>query len=138
MAQRIEDVMTPNPVTLESSSPLGDAAKAMRENDIGQVIVMEDGRVCGVITDRDIVVRGLAEGADMSTPISRVCSADLVTVSPDDDVDEAVRMMRERAIRRLPVVRDGKPIGVVSLGDLAKEKDPKSALADISSAPANT
>lgn len=138
MAERIQDVMTPDPVTVTPSQPLRDAARAMRDRDIGTVVVVDEGEVCGVLTDRDIVIRGIAEGVDLSTPISRVCSKDLVTLKPDDQIADAVRLMRERAVRRLPVVRDGKPVGIVSIGDLAIEKDPDSALADISKAPANT
>jgi CBS domain-containing protein len=92
-----------------------------------------------VVTDRDLVVRALAEGADISSKsVQEVCSTETVTVSPDDDVDRAIQLMRERAIRRLPVVEEeDRPVGVVSLGDLAVERDPHSALGDISAAHPN-
>ena len=85
-----------------------------------------------------VVVRVVAEGRDMAnTRLQDICSQELTTISPDKAVDEAVRLMRDKAIRRLPVVEHGKPVGVVSIGDLALEKDPDSALGEISGAPAN-
>lgn len=138
MAQRIKEVMTRDPVTVEANAPIAEAAKAMRESDIGTVIVLDGGRVSGLVTDRDIVVRGIAEGADpRSTPVRKVCSSNPLTLSPNDDVDKAVQVMREKSVRRLPVVEDSRPVGIVSIGDLAMDKDPKSALADISAAPPN-
>jgi len=137
--QRIRDVMTPNPLTLESTSTIADAARAMKIAEIGPVPVIDDrGHICGIVTDRDIVVRGLAEGRDpTTTPVGDVCSTELVVVSPDDTVDDAVTLMRDRAVRRLPVVEDGRAVGIVAIGDLARVRDEKSPLADISSAPAN-
>jgi CBS domain-containing protein len=138
MAQTVRDVMTQNVVTLPRTAPLRDAARQMKENDIGDVIVMDDGSMCGVVTDRDIVVRAIAEGKDPdSTKLEEICSHDIVTVGPDDPVDRAVQLMRQRAIRRLPVVDGEKPIGMVSIGDLAIELDENSGLADISAAEAN-
>ena len=138
MAQRLREVMVPNPAMLSSSSSVTDAARCMKEQDIGDVLVLDDDRLCGVVTDRDIVVRSIAAGHDPgSTTLGEICSADLVGLSPDDTVDDAVRMMRERAVRRLPVVEAGRPVGIVSIGDLAIDRDPGSALADISAAPPN-
>jgi CBS domain-containing protein len=138
-AKIVSDVMTALPVTLRADSVLADAAKAMRDSDIGDVIVLDAGKICGIVTDRDIVVRGLASDMDpASTPLRDVCSKALTTVVPGSNLDEAVELMREKAIRRLPVVEGGQPVGVLSLGDLAIERDPKSALADISEAPPNT
>ena len=138
MAQSIRDVMTTHPIALPATSLVVDAARAMRDADIGDVIVIEDGRICGIVTDRDITVRGVAEGRDIARlKLADVCSRVLTTVSPKDSVDDAVRLMRENAIRRLPVVEGGKPVGVVSLGDLAVTQDPHSALGNISAAPAN-
>src|SRR5215207_6264688 len=131
-------VMTKEPVVLESDSPLTDAARMMRDSDIGDVILIEGGSVCGIVTDRDIVVRGIASGKDPSTTrLDEICSKDVTTVSSDTPVEEAVRLMRDRAVRRLPVVDGDRPVGVISLGDLAMERDPTSALADISEAPPN-
>ncbi len=139
MAERVKDVMTPNPQTLSVSATVREAAEAMRANDIGTVIATNDqGRIAGILTDRDIAVRVVAEGRDpRATRIDDIASHDLVALSPDDPIDRAVEAMRERALRRLPVVQDGKVVGIVSLGDLAVERDPDSALADISAAPPN-
>jgi CBS domain-containing protein len=132
-------VMTEQLEVLASDSPVRDAARVMRDAGIGDVIVIEDGSVCGIVTDRDIVVRGIASGKDPATTrLEEICSKDVTTVSSDTPVEEAVRLMRDRAVRRLPVVDGDRPVGVVSLGDLAVERDPSSALADISEAPPNT
>ena len=132
---KIREVMTPNPVTLDSQTPVMRAAQAMRENDIGDVIVRHDSKLCGIVTDRDIVVRVLAAGKDPhSTKLDTVCSHDMLTLSPDQDTIEAIRFMRERAIRRLPVVENNTLLGIVSLGDLAMALDPHSTLGDISAA----
>jgi CBS domain-containing protein len=107
----------------------------MREGDVGDVIVTQGGQVTGIVTDRDIVVRAIAEGrAPDSTPVSEVATSDVRALEPTQSVDEAVQAMREHDIRRLPVVDGGRPVGIVSLGDLAVERDPDSALADISAA----
>src|SRR5919202_4068623 len=136
MAQSIRDVMTTHPITLQATSSVVDAARAMRDADIGDVIVVENDRVCGIITDRDIVVRTLAEARDpATTTLADICSHPLLVVSPTDSVEKAVRLMGTHALRRLPVVEGGQPVGIVSLGDLAVERDPSSALGDISSAP---
>lgn len=135
------EVMTPDPVSMIETETISEAASAMREQDIGAVIVLDDtrGQVKGIVTDRDIVIRGLADGADPSkTTLTTVCSEQLETLSPDTALDQAARTMRDKAIRRIPIVEDDKPVGILSLGDLAVELDEKSALADISAAPANT
>ncbi len=132
------DVMTPDPITLPLSASLIDAAKTMRDVGIGDVVVVDGDEVLGIVTDRDIVVRGIADGRDaQSTTLIDICSRELTTVSPDDQVGTAVRLMRENAIRRLPVVARGRPVGIVTLGDLALEQDRGSALADVSAAPPN-
>ena len=138
MAQTVREVMTERPVALDESATVVDAARAMREGDFGSVIVLKDGSICGVVTDRDIVVRTVADGHDpKSVKLAEICAGDITTVSPEQPVDEVVRLMREKAIRRVPVVENGRPVGIVSLGDLAVERDEGSALADISSAPPN-
>jgi CBS domain-containing protein len=138
MARKIRDIMTPAPVCMASAESVSAAARAMKEHGIGMVLVLDDGQLCGLVTDRDITVRVLAEDRDPgSTRIGDICSADLVTLGPDDDVAEAVRLVRERAVRRIPVVEASQPVGVVSIGDLALERNEKSALADVSAAPPN-
>lgn len=139
MPQRIAELMTKNPVTMDNTTDLQTAARAMRDHDIGDVVVTKpDGTLCGIVTDRDIVVRGIAEGVDpSSTTLDDVCNHNLVTVGSDDSVAAAVKAMEENAIRRLPVVDNDSLVGIVSLGDLAVERDRESALGEISAAPAN-
>ncbi|MBM3924390.1 MAG: CBS domain-containing protein [SAR202 cluster bacterium] len=131
--------MNNNLKSLPKSASIWEAANMMRENDIGDVVVIgEDSKILGIVTDRDIVVRAIAQGKDPSTTkLEEITSKDLVTVSSTDDADQAVRLMREKAIRRLPVVDGDRPVGFVSIGDLALAKDRESALADISGAPPN-
>lgn len=139
MPKRIRDVMTSNPVAMSETSLVTEAARAMRDADIGDVIVLKNNKVCGIVTDRDIVVRAIADGRDPAkATLGDICSRDLTTLSPIDTVEDAVQMMRDKAVRRLPVVEDNQVVGVVSLGDLALERDPNSALGDISAAPPNT
>jgi CBS domain-containing protein len=138
MTHRVLDLMTTDVVTLPPDASVFEAAQRMRDDDIGDVIVTEKGRLCGIVTDRDLVVRGLAEQPDLETTrIGDLCSPDVVTVSPGDDLAKAVALMRERAVRRLPVTEAGRVVGVVSLGDLAMERDEQSALTDISAEPPN-
>jgi CBS domain-containing protein len=137
MGQTVKDVMTKNPKALEANSSVQDAARVMRDNAIGDVIVMDGNQLC-IVTDRDIAVRAVAEGKDpRATKLGEICSKEVTAVSPTDDVDHAIHVMRDKAIRRVPVVENGKPVGVLSLGDLARDRDPSSVLADISEAPAN-
>jgi CBS domain-containing protein len=139
MAQKVREVMTSRTVTLAPDTSLFDAARRMRDDDVGDVLVTEGDQLRGIVTDRDIVVRALAEGREgASTTIGDVCSGDLAVVGPDDDAGEVVKQMRSRAVRRLPVVEDGRVVGVVSMGDMAIERDPGSALADVSAAKENT
>lgn len=127
--------MTRNPRTIDASDTITDAARVMRDSDIGDVVVMEDGQVSGIVTDRDIVVRAVSEGRDPdSTPVSEVCTTGVETIEPEASVDDALSLMREKDIRRLPVAKSGRPVGIISLGDLAVEREPDSTLADISAA----
>lgn len=139
MTQKIREMMTTHPVTVAVSASVREAAQAMRDHDIGDVLVTDDGRVCGMLTDRDLVVRVLAEdGQAAQKKVGEVCSGNVTCVSADEDVDHAVEMMRMRALRRLPVVDvGGRLVGIVSLGDLAEERDPGSALGRISAASPN-
>jgi CBS domain-containing protein len=138
MAQQMRELMTPNPVALPGTASVHEAARAMRDAEIGDVMVIEHNQVCGIVTDRDIVVRTVAEAQDpATTTLADICRHAVVTVSPTESVEEAVRLMRTHAIRRVPVVEGGQPVGIVSLGDLAVERDPDSALGEISSAPPN-
>ncbi len=138
MVESVKEIMARNIVSVSTSTPITEAAREMRDADVGNVIVEDGGEIRGIVTDRDIVVRAVAEQRDPgNTTVGEICSGDVVTVSPDERVEDAARIMRERSIRRLPVVEGGRPVGVVSIGDLAIEKDPRSALADISAAEGN-
>jgi CBS domain-containing protein len=126
--------MTTSLVTCPSTATVTDAARLMRDRDIGDVLVTRDGKLSGIVTDRDIVVRCIAEGADLArAQVSEACTTELTTVTSDTPIESAAKVMQDKAIRRLAVVDDGKPVGIVSIGDLAIERDPKSALAKISS-----
>jgi CBS domain-containing protein len=130
--------MTSGPVTMPLEATLDEAAKIMRDRGIGDVLVTADGVLCGVLTDRDIVIRAVAENLDLShTALAEICTAQVVTVDVDDDAAVAIELMRRRAIRRVPVMRGRLPVGIVSLGDLAMDQDGQSALSDISKAPPN-
>ncbi|MCP3820680.1 CBS domain-containing protein [Streptomyces sp. A3M-1-3] len=138
MTQLVRDVMTTGVETLPPHASLVEAAQLMRDRHIGDVFVAQGDQVLGVLTDRDITVRAVAEGPDPHTvPVRSVCTPDVVTVGPDDEVSDAVLKMRRHAVRRLPVVEKGHMKGVVSLGDLAVARDPDSALADVSEASPN-
>jgi CBS domain-containing protein len=133
----LRDLMTSEPVVLDATATVADAAKAMKARDVGDVLVRSDGKLCGIVTDRDLVVRGLADDAQGAArkPLSEICSQELTTLAPDAEIDEAIRLMREKAIRRIPIVEQDRPLGVVSLGDLAIARDRQSALGEISAAP---
>jgi len=122
MGQRIRDIMTSNPSTVEPDKTVVDAARIMKQEDAGVVPVTENGRLTGMVTDRDIAIRVVAEGRDpQSTPVREVASKDLVTVDPQQDLDEALRLMAQHQVRRLPVVEeDGRLVGVVAQADVAR------------------
>ncbi|MFJ6070482.1 CBS domain-containing protein [Streptomyces sp. NPDC093065] len=138
MTQYVRDIMTGDPVTVEPLTSVTAVARIMRDRDLGAVLVTEGDRLRGLVTDRDLVVRSLAEGGDPEqTTVAGACSDATVTVRSDEELSRAVELMREHAVRRVPVVDDGHPVGIVSLGDLAMERDPESALGDISVARPN-
>ncbi len=138
MERLVREAMTAEPICLTNNTTIIDAALRMREYDIGDVLITEQDRICGVLTDRDIVIRALADARDPArTTIGEIASSHLITVGPDDPVSRAVELMRQHSVRRLPVCQDGQPVGIISIGDLALDRDPQSALADISAAPAN-
>lgn len=139
MTRKIREIMTPAPVCLAPTESVSAAARAMKEHGIGTVLVVDDGQLRGLVTDRDITIRVLAENRDpAATQLADICSPDVAALGPDEDVSEAVRLVRERAVRRIPVVEDGRAVGVVSIGDLALDRDSDSPLADVSAAPPNT
>jgi CBS domain-containing protein len=135
MARTVEEIMTTNPRTVNADDTVLQAAQVMRESDIGDVVVVEDGQVTGIVTDRDVVVRAVAEGRDAdSTTVGDIATTGIQAIEPEASVDDALRTMREHDIRRLPVAKNGRPVGIISLGDLAVEREPDSTLADISAA----
>ncbi|MGW2420628.1 CBS domain-containing protein [Streptomyces sp. NPDC001709] len=135
MSRHVAEIMTVDPVTVTERTPITEVARLMRERHIGDVVVAESGHVLGLVTDRDLVVRVVAEHLDpATTPVADVCSHHLATCSSQDPIDQAIRLMREHSVRRLPVVDGGRLVGALSLGDIALERDPDSVLADISAA----
>lgn len=137
--QTVQDVMTTSVVFLPSETTLAEAARTMREQDIGDVVVADGPALTGLVTDRDIVVRAVAERYDpASTTIGEIVSKNLVTVRPDDSIQAAALLMRDNAIRRVLVCDDEKGlVGIVSIGDLAEQIDPESVLGGISKASPN-
>jgi CBS domain-containing protein len=115
----IRDVMTPNPRTVSPNDSIQNAARIMRDEDTGAVPVVENGRPVGMVTDRDIVVRAVADGGLVDRPVRDIATTDLVAVSPEMSTREANELMREHQVRRLPVVDGERLVGIVSLGDLA-------------------
>jgi CBS domain-containing protein len=132
----IRDAMTPDPIVFQSTAVVTEAARAMKEYNVGDVVVRKDGKLCGIVTDRDIVIRVLADGKNPdSTSLDSVCTPQPVTISPSQTIKEAMDLMKERAIRRLPVIEGETLVGIVSLGDLEMRVDRDSALSEISAAP---
>jgi CBS domain-containing protein len=123
--RKIRDVMTPNPRTVEPSTPVQAAAKLMRDEDVGPIPIVENNSVTGIVTDRDIVLNVVAEGKDASsTPVSEIASRDLITVDPEQTLDEALRLMAQHQVRRLPVCEeDGRLVGIVAQADVARQAD---------------
>jgi CBS domain-containing protein len=121
MGTSIKEVMTSNVRACEPNATAQEAAKLMAKEDIGPIPVVEDGRLVGLVTDRDLVVRVLAEGRDpRSTKVGEIASRDLVTVSPDEDLDEALQLLAQHQVRRLPVVDGDRLVGIVAQADIAR------------------
>jgi CBS domain-containing protein len=137
MPGTIRDVMTTDLITVGPDATAADAARAMRDGNIGAVLVVDKGTVRGIVTDRDLAVEGVAAGKDpKKTKIIDLTTTNVQTVTPDTSVEDAVQLMQDNSIRRLPVVEGGKAVGIVSLGDLTIEIDESTAgqaIQDISS-----
>ena len=127
MAQSVRELMTQNPATIEAGQPVVEAARIMREQDTGVVPIMEGDRLAGTVTDRDITIRVVAEGRDpQSTTIGEIASRELVTIDPQQDLDEALRLMAQHQVRRLPVVEeDGRLVGMLAQADVARTQSPE-------------
>jgi CBS domain-containing protein len=124
MAQSIREVMTRSPETVESGSTAVDAAKRMKQADAGMIPVVQNGRLVGTVTDRDIAVRVVAEGKDpQTTTVGEIASTEIVTVAPDLDLSEALKLMARHQVRRLPVVEGDAVIGVIAQADVAQQAD---------------
>jgi len=117
----VRELMTTAPVTVKPDATLGEVAVLMKQEDCGSIPVVDDGRLVGIVTDRDIVIRGVAAGSDPKTQrVSTVMSADPVTIRPDDDLTDAEKVMADRQIRRLPVVENGKLVGIIVTAQIAR------------------
>jgi CBS domain-containing protein len=128
VAKRVRDAMTPKVRAAAPTDSLAAAAQAMKQEDVGSLPVVEDDRVIGIVTDRDIVVRAVAERVDpQSIYVRDVASRDLVTVEPEQDLDEALALMAHHRVRRLPVVEDGRLVGMLAQADVALEAKDKNA-----------
>ncbi len=140
MGTHVSDVMTTRPRAVTPDTPVTQVAELMREEDVGAIPVVQDDKLVGMVTDRDIVVRAVAQGKDpRGMPVAEVSSRELVTVDPDQDLSDALQLMAQHQVRRLPVVdEDNHLIGVVSQADVAREVKDKAAgelLEDISRPP---
>lgn len=129
MGKTVRDAMTPSVRTPSPSQSLAEAAQLMKSDDVGSIPIVEEGRLVGIVTDRDIAIRAVAEGIDPSAvTIADVASRDLVTVEPDQDLDEALALMARHQVRRLPVVEeDGRLVGILAQADVALEAKEKKA-----------
>jgi len=134
MNAKVRDVMTPGPIRVDYYQSIGDAARTMRDWGVGAVLVVHEQSLRGLVTDRDLVVRAVAESRTPDEPVGPLSSGDLIGVNAEDDVSVAARLMREHAVRRLPVIENGQVAGIVSIGDLALQDDPASVLSLVSQA----
>ena len=125
----VRDVMTSNPRTVSPNDGIQVAARIMKEEDTGVVPVVENGRAVGIVTDRDIVLRAVAEGG-VDRPVRDIATREVFCVRPDDSTREAERIMSQRQIRRLPVVEGDRLVGIVSLGDIAVKEGKDSRSGD--------
>lgn len=127
---KIRDVMTPNPRTVSPDDTVQAAARIMQAEDTGAVPVVNNGRVLAVVTDRDIVVRVVAQGGSLNSPVGDVASKDVVCATPEMSTKEATDLMSEHQIRRLPVVENDRLVGIVSIGDLAVKEGKDGRIGD--------
>ena len=120
---KVKDAMTSEPAKIGPDDGCAQAAMLMREEDCGSLPVVRDGKLVGIVTDRDIVVRAAADGRDLkTTKVSEVMSADPVTIGPDADIDEAAKLMAQHQVRRLPVVDKGRLVGIIVTAQLARSE----------------
>ena len=119
--QTVQEAMTSNPTAITPDTTAQEAARLMKTEDVGALPIVEDGRLTAVVTDRDLAIRALAEGRGTETPVRELASQDLVTIDPQQNLDEAARLMAQHQLRRLPVVEeDGKLVGMLAQADIAQ------------------
>lgn len=136
MQRQLSDLMNTELVSLDEAEPASAAARWMRDAGVGSVLVTSGGRLAGILTDRDIVTRCIAEEADPTrVPVGSLCTDDVVALGPEALEGDAIRLMIDRAVRRVPIVSGERVVGIVTLGDLAVARDADSALGRISAAP---
>lgn len=132
----IRELMTPDPVICPSTTEVHEVAQIMRDQQIGDVLVDDGSGSIGIVTDRDLVVRAMAAEADLAgTTVGEVCTSDVQCVDVDASIEDLIAVMEAHTLRRVPVLSDGEPVGIVSIGDLAAHLDPSSLLGEISAAP---
>jgi CBS domain-containing protein len=137
MSPSVQSVMNTPAVALASHDSVAQAARLMSEHQVGSVLVVDDENVTGIVTDRDLALRVLAPNLPATTPVADVCTEKVTSLSPQDDVQSALRTMREVGVRRLPVIENGRLVGALSLGDIAITDDAGPTLRDICATPAN-
>lgn len=121
MHKSIQEAMTPNPTAVGADTSAQEAARQMKSEDVGALPIVEDGRLTGMITDRDLAIRVLAEGKGGETPVGEIASRDVVSIDPQQSLEEAARLMADHQVRRLPVVEeDGKLVGILAQADVAQ------------------
>jgi CBS domain-containing protein len=126
MGKQVRDAMTPSVTSAHPSQSLADVARVMKIDDVGSVPVVEGERLVGIVTDRDIVVRAIAEGGDpLTVTVDDVVSREPITVDPDQNLDEALELMVRHKVRRLPVTENGRLVGMLAQADVAIEAKPK-------------
>ncbi len=128
---RCRDIMTSSVTTATRANTLQEVAALMRDGDMGSVPVVEDGKLVGIVTDRDIVVRSVAEGKDASAGVAEAMTTDIFSVKPDDFVFEAIRLMGDKQVRRVPVVdENGDLAGIIAMADIALEMEDEREIAE--------
>lgn len=137
MDAKVRDVMTPGPIGVDYQQSIGEAARTMRDWGVGALLVVSNESLHGLVTDRDLAIRAVAEARTADEPVGPLSSGNLIGVDAGADASEAARLMREHAVRRLPVIENGQVAGIVSLCDLALRDDPVSTLAELSLATVN-
>jgi CBS domain-containing protein len=121
MHKSIQEAMTPNPTTIEATTTAQEAARIMKSEDVGSLPIVDRDKLIGVVTDRDLAIRIVAEGRGADKTVGEIASKDVVTVDPEQSIDEAARLMAEHQVRRLPVVEeDGRLVGILAQADIAQ------------------